>query len=85
MDNITWTQIDETHWRTNALDNGLYGHVFKDKGSDGVDEYWAHTYDEDGNLPAGPHETGEVWTELEDAKKDAGTHLAMEWADAPSI
>ncbi len=85
MTDITWIQLNKNHWRTNAMENGLYGHVVLEKASDGVDEYWAHTYLQDHDIPAGPHEIGEVWIDLESAQKDAEDHLREEWSNVPSF
>jgi hypothetical protein len=79
MTDVTWTQIADNRWRTDSQENGLYGHVIRVKGDDGVDEFWAHTYLDADDIPAGPGETGEVWTDLEDAKNAAETYLGQDW------
>jgi hypothetical protein len=62
-----WTQISGNVWTTAPDDEGVYGRVYTENGSDGVQEYWAMTC-VDGDVPCDPLETAEVYLSLEDAQ-----------------
>mgnify|MGYP001201189926 FL=1 len=64
---IDWTQKTADTWVSDEISDGLQGHVFVEKASDGVIEYWASTrLDDDFD---GPMETPEVFLSLEDAQQ----------------
>lgn len=63
-----WKQTKENVWTTAPDEDGVYGRVYSEKGSDGVQEYWAMTCVDD-NIPCDPMETAEVEMSLEAAKE----------------
>jgi len=63
-----WKQVSQNVWTTTPDDEGVYGRVYTEKASDGVQEYWAMTCVE-GDVPCDPLETAEVALSLADAQE----------------
>jgi len=65
------------------MDNGLYG-VVERINVDGDAEYWGYTA-LDGDIPAGPGETSEVFGDLDEAQDRVNGLLQEEWSETLSI
>ena len=63
-----WKQVSQNAWTTTPDDEGVYGRVYTEKASDGVQEYLAMTCVED-DVPCGPLETAEVALSLADTQE----------------
>lgn len=67
MSKQEWKQVGTNVWKTDADSDGVYGRIFMDKASDGVEEFWGMTC-VDRDIPCDPLETAEVHLSLEEAQ-----------------